>query len=279
MRMLDTSEWTDEVITKTIDAAETLQSRFNNAHMVSIGQSPAWMLFALGQMRQKNGAEAEAHITYLPFSGRFTEIDTDQVTLTYNATEEAPDTTALSTYFNVMADHGVTASAILDRYDQNEQKTVFTDYALYGEGLASFIYVYFSAMRHLCGDDEDTMAQLAQATLFHVLAGHDSVLKHDTHLVVQSTSQSYDDIPYSRDYFGEEKFILTLAGQRGEESGHMGSDRLVASYNIAKNGRQKLLPPHNEARQKIIKAKFVNVIDRKISAANRRKENLSLKAQ
>lgn len=252
MRQLDTSNWSDYILDRVTHYAHALTQKYGEAHLVSVRQSPAWVIYAAAQLRKQQGLEE--NVSYLPFSGHFMTRSINDNYPAYKLTADRPTAANLTNYFNLMSEKGLSPASISARFNETGQQTVFIDYTCAGQGFASFLHICTEAQ--LKEEDEDVQRIARKATLYHALTNQGGQLHNEPRILVQSAQRRFIPIDLQHLHIDAGSYFVNLAGYRGEEGGHMGSDRLVPSYDISKKGKNVLLPTENEARLPYVKRKF-----------------------
>jgi hypothetical protein len=253
MRLLDISEWTDERLEQVVNYALALDENYKGDRLVSVGQSPAWILYALEQIRTARAEEA--NISYIPFSGHFMQSNYLRENPSFELTDNQPASDHLNAYFNLLAQEELSPQHIASRFNEQAQRTIFIDYSLYGEGFASFLHVYIEAFADAGVKTSDPA--LAKASAFHIATSSYSTLDFDDKVWIEDAKGEFIPINIAQDYRKNyPTFPDFICGIRGEEEGHIGCNRLVPSYDISSKGKNKILPTNNEARQNMIKTKI-----------------------
>lgn len=258
MRFLDTSNWSDHIVDHVITTADKLDTLYRGHHIVSVGQSPAWITHTIGELRKARGEEP--HISYVAFSGCFVHkkdnAEGPQTAIYETNPDLYPSATALRDYYNYLSGQQETPRDVLKRFDKGRgRKTVFLDFIQMGLGLASFMHIWFAA--HHCAQSPLVKASLNQALDIHILR-NGRVLFQKDYMHVRRSDNHQDGMTFALNYadFTNVSTNGYIAGMSGEEEGHAGSDRLVPSFDISAKGKAKLLPTHNEARQAALKRRL-----------------------
>jgi hypothetical protein len=270
MRQLDISNWSDYILDRAVNYAYELTQKYPDAHLVSVGQSPSWIIYAAAQIRKARGEDEQ--VSFLPFSGRFMTRAVSDDYPAYMLSDNRPTADNLSHYFNFMSEKGVCPPSIAARFNEAGRQTVFIDYSCTGQGLASFLHLCLEAQRRV--DNQDVQRTARKATLFHALTNEGAQLHNEPRILVQSAQKRFVGVDLQSLHIDAGSYFVNLAGFRGEEGGHLGSDRLVPSYDISKTGKNVLLPTENDARIKLVKRKF----DDKVSSFLDKQRRKALKA-
>jgi hypothetical protein len=254
MRHLDISNWTDGRTNGLVRLAENIEKEYPKQHIVAVGQSPAWMVYTLGLLREAEGKPSDT--TLLSFSGNFLSRSGSQ--FLPNASKY-PDSTRLHNYFNYLTQEKSTPRDILDRYKNDPmQKTVFFDFMFDGEGFPSFVHLLTTCDKWL---NQTQKSRLMEACVFHELRGSkESISPFSEMDFFSENGIDVFSVPLVSNKDMNDDLHYSFSGKKGEEEGHIGSDRLVPSFDISAQGQGKLLPTNNEARQNLIKAKIKDAV-------------------
>ncbi len=171
--------WTDnDAIHSLMDVTNTLDEHYRDDHVVALGASFGWAIFALGKVREAAGREERVSI--MPFSGGFYEpTKTMDVFLADNPIElDDPDAQFITEYREALfpfpsdesiadfrrqlSKKGLSPADIIERQEQTGARTIFVDSVLQGRGMISF----YSVM-HKWAQEDGVLDQLSNAIHFH----------------------------------------------------------------------------------------------------------------
>jgi hypothetical protein len=129
--------WKDrKIIRQVADWAYELQKDHPRNRILSLGQSPAWVVQSVGMLRKLRGLPA--NITFIPFTGAFVQrgknSEAGEMTFVDRA-EARPDVERITRYFNLL---GMLNAQPLQLAAANE-RVVLAEMIRQGNGLASFL--------------------------------------------------------------------------------------------------------------------------------------------
>lgn len=157
--------WKDKAyINQIVDWAYDLQSSHESARVISIGQSPAWIVRCVSMIRKMRGEDA--NVTFVPFTGGFLERDkslesSSENIMRFNKRAGWNDNaTELDRYFNYLGHLQAQPGQIFEQI-QSGQPVVFSEMIMKSGGLASFITSWFGFAAN------DQRQALAQEVEFH----------------------------------------------------------------------------------------------------------------
>lgn len=129
--------WKDaNVVRQLVDWAYELNDAYGKSRVLSLGQSTAWIVQAVGMMRKLRGEPA--NIAFIPFTGAFLERgkNTDAGEMTFTDREGArPSPERVSRYFNLLGQLGAQPQQLA----QTNKRVVIAEMIRLGNGLASFL--------------------------------------------------------------------------------------------------------------------------------------------
>lgn len=266
MRFLDISSWTSERLNSLIESAEILDTTFPDHEIISVGQSPAWIVYALERLRQERGVDPQTK--FLSFSGFFLS-NTDDRSFTAMK-EKYPSKNRLSLYFNYLGEQGIAPEDLI-KSKENDGHTppVFIDFIYDGQGFPSFIH---TLQRYV---DEKYPApnkkDIGQACRFVGLRCDRSFSFLSRITIGNPSDASLQTIEIDNIPSINKELNLFLAGSKGSERAEVYSDRLVPAFDISAAGRGKLMDMENEARCNAIKRAIDNTVKRHVSEKERQK--------
>jgi len=191
MNHLRTGYWKEVSIPDIIRLSDDIEEAFPDHHVVSIGETLAWSVMALGLSRALNGKEpATSHVA---FSGRFMAVRNDHFE---TIPTKLPDQDSISHYFNHLVACDASPAQIQQRYQETGQKTLFTDFACSGSGLASFLYLY-----HLIAREKNGLhiGDVQKSTEFYIVE-NDPNLEHAVHIKDEEDDKEYTHPIMARSY-------------------------------------------------------------------------------
>lgn len=127
-------------IDQIVDCAFYLQDSCPDAWLVSIGQSPAWIVLSASMLRKLQGAPA--NVAYIPFTGGFLQRDmnaSSENTMRFNKRAGWSDeSTVLADYFNYLYHLQLQPEQVKQQIESG-QRFVFLEMIKKANGLASFL--------------------------------------------------------------------------------------------------------------------------------------------
>lgn len=113
--------------------AQDIDAAYPDAHIVGIGNSPAVLVAAVGEIRAMRGKRDTA--LSVAFTGSYFN-DADGEYRLKSGKNPTPE--MLAGYKTYLESHNTSADEIVRRYREHGTKTVFMDVVMYGRGLVSF---------------------------------------------------------------------------------------------------------------------------------------------
>ena len=159
---------------QVVDWAYEALDDYGDHHMISLGQSAAWIVHTAGMIRKHRGGQA--NVTYIPFSNNFLKDKSckellpdfeDAICkkgLCFEISDELqPSEDAKSKYFSYLSSIGASPEDIVNRYKETGQKTVMLEMIDSGKGFVSFCNLWFEESRKKFSDKE-----MVEAMQFHI---------------------------------------------------------------------------------------------------------------
>ncbi len=214
-------------IYECIDMANSINSSYPNEIIVSLGQSPSWIVNTIEKIRIHNNNLTP--VKYIPFSGSFFYTDSENaMTKLYQKTKQYPNNINIDSYRNLLTEISLDPLTICN----NPNKTIIIEHTKSGSGLASFLHVIFS-----WANDLGVMNGLEQKLHVIIFNSKDRKPLFNIHF------QQDENIPpiTCATIKVSPKFETQIGNGNGEETGEY-SDRLVPSYKSNRWGTE--LPPY-----------------------------------
>ncbi len=127
-------------ISQITDWAFEIADQYPDARIISLGQSPAWIVLSVGMIRRLRGNHA--NISFVPFTDNFAKRatnDNGSHTMTFDRqTNRFPHAKCLQRYFNYISRLDATPGQLIKAGEQGQQ-TIITEMIRSGSGLASFL--------------------------------------------------------------------------------------------------------------------------------------------
>lgn len=225
-----------DIVTQIVSWAYDLQKAYPKNRILSLGQSPAWIVQSVGMLRKLRGHDA--NITFIPFTGAFLSRDyeEDSEAMAFAARPEArPDINRLSRYFTLLG----RLEARPEQIEAEPEKVVLAEMIKSGNGLASFLDIWTS--------NQDDAALEAFLNKLEIYA-------YDT-----NTIANLDALSIGERTFPIKRVALSLSGAELMEGitpnnrAEPTSSRLVAMYKLSAQAEEKgiELIPNKEIRFQI----------------------------
>lgn len=242
----------DKHIQQIVDWAYEMQDRFPDEHLVSIGQSPAWILRTVSMIRKMRGEKV--NLTYVPFTGGFVTRDKSEDACLKDEMIFGPkaewerNQSELPYYYDFLKNLNMHPDQLMARMASGE-KLVFAEMIIGANGLASFLNIILNQ----------------QSSEFKTLfSSHAKVFVYDT---APKGNKDFvrlmdgDLVELEREAMNQEEadMIKNIAPMNVVETS---STRLVPTYRLAFYGREapgfRLIP--NRYMRKIIEEKLHDVV-------------------
>ena len=135
-------EYLDQAASFSFDMEEA----FPDAKIISLGQSPAWIVHGVGMLRKLR--REQANVVYIAFTGNFFTKDKSYIgcsnAMMFDADEKKyPDQERLQRYIEYSESYGYTPRQLLDLANDGEE-IVLTEMINTGTGLAFFLSAWTS---------------------------------------------------------------------------------------------------------------------------------------
>ncbi len=157
-------------LTQVVRWAGELDRQYPDSRLIAVGQSAAWMVHVVAQMRRQEGRPENC--TIIPFSGNFMHREYDAnkrypenmwtSTFTPDHAKGWPKAAPLKNYFNHLSTHGCTPAQIIADHRAG-LPAVFVDMAETAKGMASFMTIYMQEARR-----DDMQDDLLRASSFYI---------------------------------------------------------------------------------------------------------------
>ncbi len=237
-------------INNLLNAAEVLDGQYPDAQIVAVGQSAAWIVYALGELRSLKGRSADTQI--LAFTGHFMAEETRNHRLgersEYSVDSKLyPHKSAFQSYFNYLADEHMSPAQVSQRYQKSGQKTVFVDMVVSGEGFASFMHTWFMALSKAPASARHGFVW--EALAFHI---YDWREQSPTHFAIEMEHEDTLIVPLMRAEGDGIDVTLSISNGQGESDVTAESERLAPAFDISAEGSGVLKYADNEERVKAI---------------------------
>lgn len=253
--------WSENILNRLFDMAVKLENKFEGAHLISVGQSPAWLCAMASEIRTFQGHTADT--TFLSFSGSFTKSGwTKDYVPQFTLKEGKPTPSNYKSYFNYLAAHKARPQDLIKRFEETGQKTVFIDYTRMWNGYTSFLHSW-----RLSAQDDDKSAlndRLAQAIDYHAITAHGSALDGIAAIQIEIEDEQFLPVPISYIDYTRFSVIKELSGNQGEEPSSYASARLVPCFDISARGQGQPIPLTNHKMLDIILEKVKNTAQRRL---------------
>lgn len=210
-------------INTVIEVAETLNNLYPNNVIVSLGQSPAYIVKTadfLSKFKNKSSNEYK----YLAFSGRFLskhEKGRQFFLPSYKGSIPTPE--QLNKYENYLKLLLLNPASIVSQFQKNKQPIVFVEYIQSGESLASFIYTLMS----IAAREGVDLTQLKAAIIIH---SFQPLINHGWPEIKQISAPPYS-IKINNTQIVDNDLMVGLA------NADQFNDRLVAHYSVDNWGK------------------------------------------
>lgn len=135
--MLDNWWKNKRVIEQIVDWAQEIYAQHPHEKVISLGQSPAWVVQTVGMLRKLHGQPA--NIGFIPFTGAFLSRDFNSAAHEMKFLEGArPDIDRVHRYLDFLGRFGLQ----IQQLTQQGSKIVLAEMIKQGNGLASFLDVW-----------------------------------------------------------------------------------------------------------------------------------------
>ncbi len=252
--------WNDSYVLKhLVNAAQALNAAYPNDMLISVGQSPAWVVYTAGLIRQATRQEAP-NTKYIAFTGSFMsrrDDDNDAPRFHKDASNCYPTQPDINGYFNYLASQEVTPAQLCDTLQSTQSKAVFIDLICHGSGFASFIHLLLKAYEQATPTQQ---AILSQAVLFHVYQPAFLHYPKPDHYMVEGKDGHFTRIPLTVESGANANVFPSIAGLKGESDATEQGDRLVPCYDISRYGRKTLIHAPNDDIVAAIKSSIENAV-------------------
>ena len=179
-------------LNQAVTFAFDMKEKYPDSVIVSLGQSPAWIVHGLGMIRKLN--REYANVGYIPFTGNFfkrAEDDVgDQKAMHYYAHEEKyPDKETIGRYLDYCGMYELKPLDLLKMANKGK-KVVLAEMIKSGSGLASFLSVWTSQL------DPETIERISKAIQFYVYDTQPNANKDE--LVIHNLDGSTYSFPLTK---------------------------------------------------------------------------------
>lgn len=134
----------EDLVHYLVRVAEDFENDYEGRTILSVGHSPSWFAYTIGQIRKTKGSPENTHL--IPFTGRYYQLDRGasngngrsvhfELNDLYTVSEQS-----LSGYFNHLARHGQDPACVMQA--PSNGKPVIVDIASRGSGIVTFLDVY-----------------------------------------------------------------------------------------------------------------------------------------
>lgn len=244
-----------------IHCAVELERGYPGERCISVGQSAAWIVHTLGQLREAYSCPAD--VATIAFTGAFMQGQEGQSDYSVDIAAY-PTGRRLRDYFGYMARTQTRAQDIVRHYEQTGQRTVFVDAVSSGRGFASFMHIWLKTM-----DAAQTPAQkeaITRAICFHAYAW-DWPENADNRFHIEMDRDETVSVAVRLDYGAGVDMTLVIAGAKGEKDAHQASDRLVPCFDISAGGSGHLKPAGNDMMVQAIKSTIGRYVGARVTTA------------
>jgi hypothetical protein len=214
-------------VDRLVDAAVMVDKKHQGQELIAIGQSPAWLLYTIGEYRRALGEEPK--IRKVAFSGsfmqhsNFAQNEHDLWHSYHINSEDYPDEERRNIYIKYMKSSGVDYRSLQRKSAQGAgKKPVFFDYIMGGCSVASFMH-----MLRLSAADEP-FENLSQLMTLHLIGVHSKLeaiaFEGADGESIKMPVTHYDDRKWQQTVGSA---VLSTVGSRGESDVRIDIPRLV----------------------------------------------------
>jgi hypothetical protein len=207
-----------------IAVSEEINSLYDGNVIVSVGQSPAYIVRA-AQILNELRKDSKTKYRYLAFSGKFLEEGgiNDHRKEFVATVARTPTEEQITSYTRYLESLRLDPKAIIKRYRKKSQKTIFTDFIISAKGFASFVYT-LHAIAQRQGIEEES---LQNGVGYHVFKKNDINLNFNALDIKDSGYSYFCDLSQNNLQAVDTKLIFNLAR---EKMNTLFKDRLVPSF-------------------------------------------------
>lgn len=239
----------DEHLKALAHDAQLLNKRYPDEHIISVGQSTAWLCYMADKCREAFNQKARCQ--YISFSGRFfqPEYVQRQTKRQFFRYEDLwPTNVSFKRYQAYLAEQGCTPAHTIDRFQKQGQKTIITDKVFSGSGIASFLHAWL-------GSSAYDPALLHKALTLHLChLAQDEAYSKSTNMVLNASPIERIDLTDITNYAPVSRVVHFTGGTAGESDVLANSPRLVPSFDISRVGSGRIKDPQNERMTSYIKS-------------------------
>lgn len=215
---------------KIVDVATDVLKSCPNSRIYSLGQSPAWIVKAMGMIADLTNETKD--LGFIPFSGSFLNRKEEHSGSFYIGDRPFPSKQEQLKYREVLSKIGLSPSEIILKA-KKWQKTTILEYTNSGESVASFALMLFSWAK-----EEGLTKQLGNSLEIVTFARHNS-LPPVTSLSITPLRANIK----CKNIYADNELLVGLAN--GKDEGSV-SDRLVPIYRHQMWNTQPKLSTENE---------------------------------
>ncbi len=207
-----------------IAVSEEINHRYTGNVIVSVGQSPAYIIKA-AQLLNELTKNSKTEYRYLAFSGKFLdEVGIhDQRKEFVASTKNIPTEKEIASYTEYLKSLQLDPKTIIERHSIKSQKTIFADFISSARGFASFVYI-LNAIARKEGVEEKSLQNSVGYHVFHMK--EQALTSKSIH--IKDARYSYVcDLSNNNVHAIEKKLIFNLAR---EQMNILFNDRLVQHF-------------------------------------------------
>ncbi len=149
-----------EIVEQITDWAFSLNDRASNQRVLSLGQSPSWIVACLSMIRKIEGRAAG--VTYVPFTGAFLKRDKNNCSerMEFNIRySDLPKPDQINTYFNFLGLLEAQPQQILNSNDS----IILAEMIKGGNGLTSFMNLWLNFLEE---DEREKFKQYVETHIY-----------------------------------------------------------------------------------------------------------------
>jgi hypothetical protein len=221
--------------------AQALNERYPEAHIVSVGQSTAWLCYMADKCRDVFNQKARCQ--YISFSGRFFQpehVQRQTKRQFFRYDDLWPTNAALNRYHNYLDEQKCTPAHIIHRFEEQGQRTILTDKIFSGCGMASFLHAWLGSSTY----DPEVLGRALTIDLCYL--AQDENLAKSTSMILNASPIDKADLSGITRYSPVSRAVHFSGGTAGESDVLSNSPRLVPSFDISRVGSGRLKDPQNE---------------------------------
>lgn len=237
-------------LAQVVGWAGELDRQYPDSRLIAVGQSAAWMVHVVAQMRRQQGRPE--HCTIIPFSGNFMHREYDAgkrypeniwtSTFTPDHAKGWPKAAPLKDYFNHLSTQGCAPAQIIADHRAG-LPSVFVDMAETAKGIASFMTLYMQEARR-----DDLQDDLLRAASFYIY-DHFGNLDRGHVTLTDPESETYIVPINARALDAKERFVIALVADGNSLVAQ--SSRLAPYYDLLSRNPAPLAAENQKVQEMI----------------------------